>query len=101
MTLQDIQNEVSKKYGVPTFWEVVGRGMIATIFRVADESAKRYATECCKATLEKAADTGIIGYKLDPETDIVVLRMVIALNRQKIIYVSKDSITNPENITLL
>lgn len=55
--------------------------------RLSDEIAKRYAHECCKATLEKAAEE--VDYDIDGQEHI------------EAVYIDKESITNEENIVIL
>lgn len=48
---------------------------------------RRYAAECCRATLEKASEMVILDFGTDEDGDYIS--------------VDKNSITNPDNITLL
>lgn len=90
--LQDIKNQVAKDYGYKNYHDawVKSHGGVSDNFM--NQVAKRYATECVKASLEKAAEnaksgdirekTGLSGIWLEADID-------------------KSSITDPKNIVLL
>lgn len=70
------------------------------------ELARTYTRECCKASLERAAQVARIGAtipkgmdisKLDTEGIPVTVEDVVNMKLR----VSKESITSPDNITLL
>jgi hypothetical protein len=82
MTLQEIKDQYAKSLNGMTWDQVT---MDRSLFDSAvDEVAKRYATECCKASLEKAADNANAGFNPFNST----------------CFVEKITITNPENIVL-
>jgi hypothetical protein len=97
MTLQDIKDQVAKEMGFNLNTNVHS----IHFSDYTNEIAKRYATECCKATLEKAADKAKLSDNLDPVKDAGAARMALALVRQKVLFIDKESITSPENIVLL
>lgn len=85
MTIEEIQNEVAnKRYNSGVNWNDLHYYYQADLW---PEVCKRYATECCKASLKKAAESAdyVIDYtKFGTNTKII-----------------KSSITEESNITLL
>lgn len=63
----------------------------ADLYYDFDEIAKRYARECAKATLEKAAESVITYHNPDDHKSVKVYR----------IHKTQESITNEENIVIL
>lgn len=91
-TLIEIQNEVVKERGFSSFTAFARHPDIAELphrITIIDEIAKRYATECIKASLEKAAENA----KTDDFFD--------QRNCETKTWVDKSSITSKENIVLL
>jgi len=61
MRLEEIQNEVAKEWNEAFDYRALRNGVqvgnikMIHLDKVNTEVCKRYATECCKATLEKAS----------------------------------------------
>lgn len=88
MTIQEIKSNYALELGYLT-WGLLLEEVSGTIVLLnhMNEVAKRYATECAKASLEKAADNA-----------------VAFLDTEDMMYkacVEKESIDNPDNIVLL
>lgn len=84
MTLQEIKDQVAKEFSRSINWYIFKGHEGAAI----DEIAKRYATECVKASLERAAESAD-GYA-DEDVHGNTFATII-----------KSSITDPKNIVLL
>lgn len=85
MTLQEIKDQYAKSLNGMTWDQVT---MDRSLFDSAvDEIAKRYALECCKASLEKAASAAKVTINGQPAWGGYIA--------------DHESITNPENIVLL
>lgn len=88
MTLEDIQNEVAEKHGYGS-WDRIY--LVAHTNALWPEVCKRYATECVKASLEKASENAsvnssyVAGQCMDSDDYTV----------------DKTSITSEQNIILL
>lgn len=88
MTLQEIKDQYAKEYigHENATWEQFVAICLEPLEDHMDSICVTYALECCKASLEKAADNAEAEY-LREETSIVVS-------------VLEESITHPENIVL-
>jgi len=53
MTLQQIKDDYAKEKGFKTWFEFILRGGKHGALHALEEIPRRYAMECCKATLEK------------------------------------------------
>lgn len=90
VTLQQIKDEYAKEEW-PDNWEAMSRAMD---FPAINEIAKRYAEECCKATLEKARNNIKSSVNSSYGSDY---RWGYYCAEETI----KISLTNPSNIVLL
>lgn len=88
MTLQEIKDQVAKELGHSSHWYIFNDESGVAI----NEIAKRYATECVKASLERAAENVLVDFKLYPD---------LKTAERSSIAVDKSSITDPKNIILL
>lgn len=91
-TLQEIKDEYAKSLGYKDWEDLQYFDYdIVNTDEVIHEIAKRYARECAKATLEKAAESVITYHNPDDHKSVKVYR----------IHKTQESITNEENIVIL
>lgn len=83
-TLDEIKIEVAKENSFQ-YWWMIENGPVSE--QLWPEVCKRYAKECCIATLERASQNA------DGYTDETILGETFAV-------IIKSSITNPDNIVL-
>ncbi|MVW93668.1 hypothetical protein FCL53_17030 [Elizabethkingia meningoseptica] len=96
-TLDQIKDEVAKEFGYSSFENSIFYGEID--IRIIDEVAKRYAREVAQASLEKAAENANIKYH-DGHNKLYKAVKHVQIGADNI-QIDKESITNPNNITLL
>jgi hypothetical protein len=87
MTLEEIKDQVTKNdLGWSDYYKMIRTltrdGYSDTMHLIINEIAKRYATECVKASLEEAAKNAVTKFDIYDNAD----------------YIVKESITNPRNI---
>jgi len=99
MSIEEIKDQVAKELLFRNAQHLYDSGSDHEINNLLEQTCKRYATECCKASLEKASIYAHFNVTCEGKSH--VLQSQLATKDNFTYKLDKSSITDESNITLL